>query len=89
MNKPRDVAKAPHGYLLREENVEKLEQIRDQLLLMARMVFAATQAEESEPLEIQRSMLGQCFETFGLQLDDVLSTMEWMSQRMSRANRRH
>ena len=89
MNKPRDVAKAPHGYLLREESVEKLEQIRDQLLLMARMVFAATQAEESEPLEIQRSMLGQCFETFGLQLDDVLSTMEWMSQRMARANRRH
>jgi len=84
MNKPRDVAKAPHGYLLREESVEKLEQIRDQLLLMARMVFAATQAEESEPLEIQRSMLGQCFENFGLQLDELLSTMEWASLRMPR-----
>ena len=84
MNKPRDVAKPPHGYLLREENVEKLEQIRDQLLLMARMVFAATQAEESEPLEIQRSMLGQCFENFGLQLDELLSTMEWASLRMPR-----
>ncbi|GLQ48727.1 XAC0095 family protein [Dyella flava] len=76
MSKPRDVAKAPHGYLLREENFEKLEQIRDQLLLMARMTFAATQAEENEPLEIQRSMLGQCFENLGLQLDDVLAAME-------------
>ncbi|GLQ49212.1 XAC0095 family protein [Dyella flava] len=89
MNKPRDVAKPPPGYLLREENVEKLEQIRGQLFLMARMVFAATLAEEHEPLEIQRSMLGQCFENFGRQLDEVLSTMEWAGQRMSRARRRH
>jgi len=89
MNRPRNVAKAPRGYLLREENFEKLEQIRDQLLLMARMTFAATQAEEQEPLEIQRSMLGQCFESFGLQLDDVLSATGWMNLRISRAHQQH
>jgi len=89
MSKPRDVAKPPHGYLLREESVEKLEQIRGQLFLMAHMVFAATLAEEHEPLEIQRSMLGQCFENFGLQLDEVLSSMERASPRMPRARRRH
>ncbi|GLQ52363.1 XAC0095 family protein [Dyella flava] len=66
MSKPRDVAKPTHGYLLREENVEKLEQIRNQLFLMARVTYAATQAEEHEPLEIHRTMLGQCFENFGL-----------------------
>jgi hypothetical protein len=81
MNKLSDAAEAPHGYLLREESFDKLKQIRNQLFLMAGVVIAATQAEEDQPLELQRSMLGQCFEAFGLQLDEVLTTTEWMSSK--------
>jgi hypothetical protein len=89
MTKPRDVAEAPHGYLLPEEGFEKLEQIRNQLFLMASVIFAVTQAEEQEPLEIQRSMLGQCFDSFGLQLNDVLTTMAWVGQSMRPVSRPH
>jgi hypothetical protein len=83
MSKSRDAAEALHGYLLPEEGFEKLEQIRNQLFLMANVTFAATQAEEDEPLEIQRSMLGQCFESLGLQLNEVLVTMGWVGLRQA------
>jgi len=89
MSKPHDVADAPHGYLLREESFEKLEQIRNQLFLMAITTIAATQAEEQEPLEIHRSVLGQSFESVALELDGVLSATEWTSSRISRVQRRH
>ena len=60
------------GYLLLEEQHECLQKMRDQLLLMAMLSFAITEEEEAKaPLELRRSMLGQCFETFGLQLDKL------------------
>ena len=89
MNKLSDAAEALHGYLLREESFDKLKQIRNQLFLMAGVVIAATQAEEDHPLELQRSMLGQCFEAFGLQLDEVLTTTEWMSSKGLRTHQPH
>jgi hypothetical protein len=89
MNKLSDAANALHGYLLREESFDKLMQLRNQMFLMAGVVLAATQAEEDQPLELQRSMLGQCFEAFGLQLDEVLTTMEWMSSRGLRTQQPH
>jgi hypothetical protein len=89
MKKLNDAAEALHGYLLREESFDKLQQIRNQLFLMAGVIFAATQAEEQEPLEIQRSRLGQCFESFGLQIDEVLSTSSWMSPRIFQTPQQH
>jgi hypothetical protein len=89
MNKLSDAAEALHGYLLREEGFDELQRIRNQLFLMAGVIFAATKAEEDAPLELQRSMLGQCFESFGLQLDEVLSTTTWMSAKLRGAGRRH
>jgi hypothetical protein len=65
------------GYLLLEEQHECLQKIRDQLLLMAMLSFAVTEEEEAKaPLELRRSMLGQCFEAFGLQLEEVLYAVE-------------
>jgi hypothetical protein len=65
------------GYLLQEEQFHTLEKMRDQLLLMAMLSLAVTQQEEeTAPLELKRSMLGQCFETFGLQLEEVLYAVE-------------
>lgn len=81
MKKLGDAADALHGYLLREESFGKLEQIRNQLFLMANVIFAATQTEEDEPLELQRSMLGQCFEAFGLQVDEVITATKWAKTR--------
>jgi hypothetical protein len=89
MNKLSNAAEALHGYLLREESFDKLKQLRNQLFLMAGVVLAATQAEEDQPLELQRSMLGQCFEAFGLQLDEVLTTTEWMSSKGLRTQQPH
>ncbi|GLQ50945.1 XAC0095 family protein [Dyella flava] len=89
MSKRRHMAEMTHGYLLSEENFQKLEQIRNQLFLMAITTIAATQAEEQEPLEIHRSVLGQSFESVALELDSVLSATEWTGSRMSRAQRRH
>jgi hypothetical protein len=74
-------APPPHGFLLSEEGREQLKQLRDQLFLMAGFVFAATLNEEHMPLEIRRSMLGHLFESFGLRIDEVLTTLEWVEQR--------
>jgi hypothetical protein len=49
---------------------------------MASFVFAATLEEEHAPLEIERSMLGRLFESFGLRVDDVLTLLEWAGQRV-------
>jgi hypothetical protein len=89
MNKLSDAAEALHGYLLREESFERLQQIRNQLLLMAGVIIAATQAEEDEPLELQRSMLGQCFESFGMQLDEVLAATKWAGGKVFEVKLRH
>ena len=72
MDDPSNTPPRMHGYLLLEEGHTKLQEIRDQLFLLASVTFAATLEEEHAPLEVRRSMLGQCFENFGLQIDDVL-----------------
>jgi hypothetical protein len=64
------------GYLLSEAQQLQLEWLRDQLFLMMDFVFAVTQEEEDEPLQIRRSMLGKLFESFGLQVDQVLGTLQ-------------
>lgn len=89
MNISRKAAEAPHAYLLPEEGFAKLEQIRDQLLLMGSLVIAVTLAEEDTPLELRRSMLGQCFENFGLQVDEVLKTMAWKGRDVRRLGGSH
>lgn len=89
MNTSRKAAEAPQGYLLSEESFAKLQQIRDQLLLMGSLVIAVTLAEEDTPLELRRSMLGQCFENFGLQVDEVVETMEWKGQKVRRLGHAH
>jgi hypothetical protein len=82
MKKLNAAAEGLHGYLLREESFDKLQLMRNQLSLMSGVIFAATQAEEDEPLELQRSALGQCFEAFGLQLGEVLAATEKCSSRV-------
>lgn len=89
MKELSNAAEALHGYLLREESFGKLEQIRNQLFLMANVILAATQEEEDEPLELQRSMLGQCFEAFGLQIDEVLTATKLARSKSIDRHQRH
>lgn len=77
MKKIDDAALKLHGYVLSEEGREQLEQLRDQLFLMAGFVFANTLEEERELLEVRRSMLGQLLEGFGVRVDEVLGLMTW------------
>jgi len=79
----------PQGFLLSAEGHEQLEQLRDQLLPIAGFVFAATSHEEHMPLEIRRSMLGQLLESFGLRIDDALTSLEWVGRRTLHPLRRH
>lgn len=69
-----DTPRGP-GYSLSEESHAKLQEIRDQLFLLASVTFAATLEEDNTSLELRPSMLGQCFENFGLQIDEVLDTI--------------
>jgi hypothetical protein len=78
------------GYLLQEEQFHVLENMRDQILLMAMLSFALTrQQEETAPMELKPSMLGQCFETFDLQLDEVLYAVERAGHVSKGAMRKH
>jgi hypothetical protein len=61
------------GYLLSEENQSKLQEIRNQWLLMAEIAYVSTLDEERVPLQIPRSILAQCFEHAAEQLSDVLA----------------
>lgn len=81
---------SPHasGYSLSEESHVKLQEIRDQLFLLASMTVAATLQEEHTPLEVRRSMLAQCFENFGLQIDAVLDALHTARSR-GRFPRKH
>ena len=58
MNDPSNAAPRMHGHLLWEEGHTKLQEIRDQLSLLASVTFAAALEEEHAPLEVRRSMLG-------------------------------
>jgi hypothetical protein len=61
---------------LSEAQQLQLEWLRDQLFLMMDFVLAVTEEEEDVPLQIRRSMLGKLFESFGLQVDQVLGTLQ-------------
>jgi hypothetical protein len=76
-----------YGYLLLEEGHTKLQEIRDQLFLLASVTFASTLEEENAALEVRRSMLGQCFENFGLQIDEVLDGVK-LPERVRHGSRR-
>jgi hypothetical protein len=89
MTKLENVALPPHGFLLTEDRRMQLEELRDQLFLMAGFVFAVTLEEERIPLEIKRSMLGQLFESYGLRIDEVLTALQWATQSTQAPTQRH
>lgn len=82
-------APRPPCYSLSEESHLQLQGIRDQLFLMSRITFAATLEEEYAPLEIRRSMLAQCFENFGAQIDDVQDAATWSGRKHESFSQRH
>lgn len=85
-----DPSSPPPGYLLSDEGHAQLQQIRNQLLLMATLTFAATLKEEIEALlEIRRSSLGQCFENFGSLIHDVLVALTRQREGTPPSSRRH
>ncbi|GLQ97407.1 XAC0095 family protein [Dyella mobilis] len=76
MKKKEKAALASPGYLLPESLHQQLTLLRDQLLLTMDFVYAVTQEEEDELLQIRRSMLGRLFESYGLQVDQVLAGLQ-------------
>jgi hypothetical protein len=80
MSKSNKAADLPRGFLLSEQECEQLEKLRDQLLLMSDFVYVSTMEEESAPLEIRRSMLGQLLESFSMRIDEVLISLERLGQ---------
>jgi hypothetical protein len=71
------VLSAP-AYRLSEDAHLRLQNLRDQLFLMALLAFATTTEEEEAPLEVQRGMLGKCFEQAALEIDLLLrGLMRW------------
>lgn len=80
MKKLEKAAPMPPGYLLSEEGRVLLENVRDELFLVSGFIFPATLEEQHAPLEIQRSLLGQWLENYGLRVNEVLTMMEWASR---------
>jgi hypothetical protein len=76
MKKEKNAVSVPQGYLLHEVQHQQLEHLRDQLLLMTNFVQAVTQEEDDELLQVRRSMMGKLFESFSLQVDQVLMTLQ-------------
>jgi hypothetical protein len=76
MKKENDAASMPHGYVLSEAQHEQLQQLCDNLFLMAEFVLAATVEEENELLQIKRSRLGWLFESFGFRLEHIMEMLE-------------
>jgi hypothetical protein len=89
LDKKQDATSRPIGHLLSEEAREKLERLRDELFLISHISFAATMEEENVAMEIRRSMLGELLESYGLRIDDVLSSMVWSKQHMPTSQQRH
>jgi hypothetical protein len=61
------------AYQLSEDAHIRLQELRDQLWLMATLSFAATTEEEELPLEIRRGMLAKYFERAALEISTLLS----------------
>ena len=75
MKKEENAAAELHGYVLSETQHEQLQQLCDNLFLMAEFVLAATMEEEGELLQIKRSRLGWLFESFGFRLEHILEML--------------
>lgn len=80
MSASKHAAPVLRGYVLSEDQQAKLGKLRDHLLLMSHVVFAATQEEQDVPLQIRRSDLAQLFEDFGLRVDEILMALPWSGQ---------
>lgn len=76
MNDAHDAAAQGVWLLLPETERNKLARLRDQLELLSQISYAATAAEDDEPLQIRRAVLGLCFETAASQIGDVLLAVE-------------
>ncbi|GLQ98574.1 XAC0095 family protein [Dyella mobilis] len=77
------------GYVLHEEQYRKLEQLRDQLFLMAKVIYASTEEEEDVLLEVRRSNLGQLLEDFGLRVDEVVTALQCEGHRLQTPSQWH
>jgi hypothetical protein len=78
------VLSAP-AYRLSEDAHIRLQNLRDQLFLMALLAFASTSEEEEAPLEVQRGMLGKCFEQAALEIDVLLRGLMKLSKSADKA----
>lgn len=76
MKNKTDATQTLQSYLLSEFHHQQLSLLRDQLLLMTDFVSAVTQEEDDELLQLRRSMLSRLFESFGSQIDQVLSNLQ-------------
>ena len=89
MKRANNAAKLPYGYLLPEEQHQRLEQLCEHLFLMAEFVTATTQEEEDELLHIRRSRLGWMFESVAFQLEQVLLNLKWAGRSVQIPQRKH
>jgi hypothetical protein len=89
MTKKEVAASMQPGHLLSEEGREQLQKLRDELFLISHISFAATLEEEDVPMEIRRSMLAELLESYGLRIDDVLTSMVWSRQHIPNSTQRH
>jgi hypothetical protein len=73
-------------FLLPEENFEALQEIRNQMYLIAMTIFVATREEEKIPLQLPRSMLARCFQIFASQITDALDDLQQLETRPPRTH---
>lgn len=73
------------AYQLSEDAYIHLMELRDQLLLMATLTFAATTTEEDSPLEIRRGALGKCFERTALDMEALLTGLTRLPRSVDKA----
>jgi hypothetical protein len=71
-------------FLLPEESFYSLQELCDQMFLMAAAIFVSTLEEEKVPLRLPRSMLAQCFQIFASQLADALDEAQQLDHPVQR-----
>ena len=82
-------AAAPGVCLVLPEKAHiQLSHLRDQLGMMAQIAYAVTKEEEEALLEIKRSVLGSCFETAAVQLEEILQTVKSAGHARTRSSLR-
>jgi hypothetical protein len=63
------------SYRLSDDALLALKETRDQLFFYATLANPNTSEEESLPLELKRSALGESYETLALKLDRIINTV--------------